>query len=494
MYFGWSLATLFLQGNLAYDHIEMLVWGKAWQLSYWKHPPLPAWIAEAVSLATNRAIWPQYFISPATTAIAAWVVWRAARDVAGPWRALIAALTLQGCVYYNYECDVLNHNTIQLPFVAALIWAGWRATRGSTSAWIWFGVFSAVAVYGKHTAAFAPLGVLAFTLLTAQGRQLWCTRGPYLGIVAGIIVIAPHVYGMWQIDFTPFRTAMLDHSGFETLVAAEPWWGRIAFPAEFVAAQILMLMGIWVMSFLLFFIPGEPTIEAMGESERTRAAAKYFTWCTAFPVALAALLSAAVNLHMNSLWAMAWLPYSGLSVLLWIRRPIGTSGLRTMWFAWGGQAIGTLLFVCVKMSVGAQLTGNVPNVLFDGESFSKYVGDRWSQATNGAPLRMVIGTHWIGGSICVYHPEHPDLVLDGMPLRCPWIDLSRISTEGAVLVWDGGADPVWLEKFGSHTPVEHFVIPMRTSAKVAGKELGLAIILPTAKLPATGSMWDWPRR
>lgn len=481
MYFGWSLVTLFFEGNLPYDHVEMLVWGKAWQLSYWKHPPLPAWVAEAVFVATNRAIWPQFFIAPATTALAAWVVWRAARDVAGPWRALIAALSLQGCVYYNYECDVLNHNTIQLPFVAALIWAGWRALKGSTSAWICFGLFSAIAIYGKHSAGFAPVGVLLFTLLTKSGRQLWRTRGPYLGLITGMIVIAPHLYGVWQLDFTPFRTAMLDHAGFHQYAAPEPWWGRIAYPAEFIGAQFLMMMGVWIMMFLLFAIPGEPTIEEMSPATTTRKAALYFLWCTAFPVVLAAALSLTLNLHMNSLWAMAWLPFTGLVVLLWVRRPIGTSGLRTMWWAWCGVALGTLIFVSVKMTAGPHITGTVPNVLLDGEALAKHVGERWSQVTGGAPLRIVIGTHWIGGSVCVYHPEYPDIVIDAIPEHSPWVDLRRIPVEGAVLVWDGHGDPQWIEKFGPHTPIERFEVTPRTTANVAKKPLNMAIIMPAAK-------------
>ncbi len=481
MYFGWSLVTACLSGNLPYDHIEMLIWGKSWQLSYWKHPPLPAWATEAVSLATNRAIWPQFFLGPATTATAAWVVWRASRDVAGPWRALIAALSLQGCIYYNYECDLFNHNTIQLPLVAGLIWAGWRAVRGSREtgntslAWICFGACSAVAIYGKHTAGFAPVGVLAFTLINKDSRWLWRTRGPYLGLLTGTIVMVPHLIGLWQVDFLPFHSAFL----YDT--APAPWWGRITYPLEFVGVQIAMMFGVWIMMFLLFAVPGTPTIEHESPAIETRKAALYFLWCTAFPVALAALLSCVLNLYMHRFWAMGWLPYTGLVVLLFVRRPIGFSGLRTMWIAWCVLAFGILGFVAVRLIARPHITGNVAAVCFNGDQFAAQVGARWSKATGGAPLTIVIGTHWIAGNVAVYHSDHPDVIIDAIPLRAPWVDLKRIETEGAVLVWEEPMPPLWLDNFGSHTPIERFEITPRTTADVPKKALSMSIILPAGK-------------
>ena len=482
IYLGWCLSTLALQGNLALDHVEMLMWGRGWQLSYWKHPPLPAWLAEAVSVVTGRAVWPQFFIAPGLVAITAWIVWRAALDLVGQWRAMLAALSLQGCVYYNYEGDLLNHNLIQLPFVAALIWAGWHSVRGSARAWIAFGIISGIAIYGKHTAAFSSIGVVAFSLLFRESRRQWLSRGPWLGMLAGTITVLPHLWAMWRIGFTPLRTATLDHDGgFVEHVAAEPWWGRIAFPAEFVSAQLLMLLGVWIMMFLLFARPGEPTIEHARPKSQMRPAAHYYALCTAFPVVLAALLSAIVNLHMHWLWAMAWLPFVGLAVLLWVGRPIGASGLRAFGIAWCVQAIGTLIFVAVKMSVGPHITGRTPNVLFDGEGLAAYVSDRWKAQFSDAPLTLVIGPHFVAGSVCVYHPSHPELIIDGMPIRSPWIDLRRIDREGAVLVWDGTSNPPWIDQFGPRGEIERFDLPLRTTAAVPPRSMAIAFIPPKAR-------------
>jgi 4-amino-4-deoxy-L-arabinose transferase-like glycosyltransferase len=468
-----------LQGNLAYDHVEMLVWGRSWQLTYWKHPPLPAWVAEAVSLATSRAIWPQFFIAPATVAAAACVVWRAALDVVGPWRALAAALMLQGCIYYSYECDLLNHNSIQIPFVALTMWAGWRAVNGSVAGWVCFGLAGSVAIYGKHSAGLVGLAIVAYSLLLRERRELWRTRGPWLGLLVGTLVITPHLYGMWQIDFAPLKTAFLDHdAGFHSTVEVAPWWGRIVYPLDFLGFNALMLGGVLAMVVVLFLVPGEPIMELAPDRTRARAALRYYGFVTFAPVAASALLSAALNFHMNALWAMAWFPFVGLVGVLAVDRPIGASGYRTMWGVWCAFALGVLLFVGVKLSAGPYITGRVPNVKHDGERLSQIVGDRWAELTHRAPLKIVVGTHWTGGNVCVYHAEHPHLLLDGMPSRAPWLDTRRIAREGAALVWEGHGDPPWRDSFGIATPIERITVPLRTSAPIPPRLYSMAFILP----------------
>ncbi len=476
--------TLAFQGNLAYDHVEMLVWGRAWQLSYWKHPPLPAWVAEAVSLATNRAIWPQFFIAPATVATAAWMVWRCARDVVGPWRALIAALSLQGCIYYSYECDLLNHNSIQLPFVALTIWMGWRAVNGSVSGWVAFGLAGAAAIYGKHSAGIVGLGVVLYSLSSRDRRAMWLTRGPWLGLATGLLVIGPHLYGMWKIGFSPIKTAFLDHdAGFHTAVEAAPWWGRIVYPLDFLGFNALMLSGVVAMMVVLFLVPGVPVMEPPPDRRRARAALRYFAFASFFPVALSALLSMVLNFHMNALWAMAWFPFAGFVGVLAVDRPIGASGYRTMWGVWCAFALGVLLFVGVKLTAAPHFTGTVPNVKHGGEHLARTVGDRWSEASGGAPLTIVIGSHWTGGNVCVYHEAHPELLLDGLPERAPWFDTKRIADEGAVLVWEGHGSVPWVDAFGPHTKVERFEVPLRTTAPIAARPYSMAIILPERTPP-----------
>src|SRR3981189_3455810 len=42
----WTALPALLSHNLQLDLIEDLALGREWQLGYWKHPPLPWWLAD----------------------------------------------------------------------------------------------------------------------------------------------------------------------------------------------------------------------------------------------------------------------------------------------------------------------------------------------------------------------------------------------------------------------------------------------------------------
>ena len=82
----WWLLPALLQHNLPLDVIELLAWGREWQIAYFKHPPLPAWIVETIAVVSGR--WPlaQYLIGPMSSALALIAIWRLGRELLGERR------------------------------------------------------------------------------------------------------------------------------------------------------------------------------------------------------------------------------------------------------------------------------------------------------------------------------------------------------------------------------------------------------------------------
>ena len=78
------------QPNRPFDLVEMLYWGRAWQWGYWKHPPLPAWIAQSVYQISGSAIWPTYLAGQLAMAVMFWAVWKLSREFLRPWPAVCA--------------------------------------------------------------------------------------------------------------------------------------------------------------------------------------------------------------------------------------------------------------------------------------------------------------------------------------------------------------------------------------------------------------------
>src|SRR5882724_12079071 len=50
----WTLLPALVCPNLQLDLVEDLALGKEWQLGYWKHPPLPWWLADVAFRVTGN--------------------------------------------------------------------------------------------------------------------------------------------------------------------------------------------------------------------------------------------------------------------------------------------------------------------------------------------------------------------------------------------------------------------------------------------------------
>src|SRR5437868_14294264 len=98
----WTALPALLSHNLQLDLVEDLALGKEWQLGYWKHPPLPWWIADlAYRLVGDVHV--VYLLGPLSAVVCMYAVWRLAREVVEPLPALVAVLALEGIHFYNFS-------------------------------------------------------------------------------------------------------------------------------------------------------------------------------------------------------------------------------------------------------------------------------------------------------------------------------------------------------------------------------------------------------
>src|SRR5882672_8179641 len=79
----WTALPALLYPNLPLDLIEALTYGREWQLGYDKLPPLPWWLVETVNMTIGHDF-AYYLLAQAAVVAALWIVWMAARPLAGP--------------------------------------------------------------------------------------------------------------------------------------------------------------------------------------------------------------------------------------------------------------------------------------------------------------------------------------------------------------------------------------------------------------------------
>jgi hypothetical protein len=117
--------------------------------------------------------------------------------------------------------------------------------------------------------------------------------------------------------------------------------------------------------------------------------------------------------------------------------------------------------------------------LFPGDQLGAALTARFHDGT-GAPLRYVIGTMWDGGNLAHYSPDQPEVLIDGLPRRAPWIDLDDLRDKGAMLVWTQSDPRQMPAAFAAIAPSAEigtpFDLPMRRNDGVV--HVGWAILKP----------------
>src|SRR3954449_12670498 len=173
----WTALPALLSHNLQLDLVEDLALGREWQLGYWKHPPLPWWLADVVYRMTGdvRAV---YLLGPLSAAACMFVVWLLGRDIVGGFQALIAVLALEGLHFFNFSVPKFAHDQMQLPFWALTGLFLYRAiTRERAFDWILAGAALALCFWSKYAAFALAVSIALFMLFDRRARRTLRTPG-----------------------------------------------------------------------------------------------------------------------------------------------------------------------------------------------------------------------------------------------------------------------------------------------------------------------------
>ena len=308
--------------------IEQLAWGREWQIVYFKHPPLPAWIVESVAAVSGR--WPPalYLVGPLASALSLFAVWRLGRAMLGEQRALLAVLAQEGVVYFTIFTPEFNHNVVLLPLWAALGLAGYRACfepgspRAACGRWAWFGVLAALGMLGKYTTALLLLPLLLLAVLHPRLRRVWAGPGPWLALAVALLLLLPHLLGLWRIDFAPLLFP------FERAPGPSHWYDHIVNPLLFAVAQFGdIAAALLALALLAWRRPGEPL--AMPQPAplppEQRAYLATITWA---PAGLAVAASVVLGLHLKDMWGYPMWCFIGLFLMAEVVGPITAGGLQ----------------------------------------------------------------------------------------------------------------------------------------------------------------------
>jgi 4-amino-4-deoxy-L-arabinose transferase-like glycosyltransferase len=459
----WTALPTLLYANLPLDLVEALTYGREWQLGYDKLPPLPWWLVEIMhrTFGTDAAY---YALAQVVVIVAFIAVWATARKLVGATGALVAVLIIDGMHYFQYTAVKFNHDVIQLPFWGLAGYAFHAALkRGRTGHWLLLGFSFGAALWAKYFVVVLVAPYALFLLFDRDARRALATPGPWLALVVALIVAAPHIVWLFQTDFLPFAYA--EHRA----AAVRGWFDHILHPAVFAGSQIFFLLPSFFIASGLFWprhkmtplplvgrgwgwgsrgavasvdnrtSPPDPPPypPPQGGRDYTDAFDRRIVTLLAFGPGLTMILLTAVSGRGTfAMWGYPLWLFVGLWIVLAARTLLDRDRLTRIVAAWGAVSVIFVIVFAVNYTVLPLIDHRYRAVFFPGDALAAELTQRFHAAT-GEKLNYVVGSMWDGGNLAHYSPDQPQVLIDGLPQRAPWIDLNDLRKKGAMVVWTG---------------------------------------------------------
>lgn len=437
---AWTIVPAVAQRCVPYDTVEMLYWGHEWQWGYYKHPPLPAWIAECCWLLFGSVDWPIYLVSQVSVALCFVAAWLLAREVLAPWPALVSVMLLELCPFLNYTTPQWNNNGPTKPAWAfAILFLFLALTKRRWWCWPAAGAALGLAMLAKYDVALLVVTMIGFLVLHPAVRSFRTAAGAFAMLVAAGLVAAPHL--AWLLDGDAPTLAYLR----SRVPEARSWLNHITGPLGFLIAQIGTVIG---MPLLVGTVFGWKWHLVAGD-DRRRFARTYLLAMVLGPPTLALAASALTGMRMIALWGSPMWTFFGV-LLMVAFEPAGTPAqyqqLARRCLAWG--AILLMAFGLAKAFHG-ELKGEPRRVHYPGRALAKEINRRWS-AVSSEPLTIIGGDAWLAGLAAFYDPNRPHVYPELQAAWAPWLDDQKLRRAGGMLVWQEATDDTvqgWLDRF-----------------------------------------------
>lgn len=437
---AWTIVPALAQRCIPYDTVEMFYWGREWQWGYYKHPPLPAWIAECCWLLFGSIDWPIYLVSQLSVALCFVAAWLLAREVLAPWPALVSVMLLELCPFLNYTTPQWNNNGPTKPAWAfAILFLFLALTRRRWWCWPAAGAALGLAMLAKYDVALLIVTMIGFLALHPAVRSFRVAAGAFAMLSAAGLVAAPHI--VWLLDGDAPTLAYLS----SRVPEARTWLNHITSPLGFLIAQIGAVIG---MPLLVGTVFGWHWRLAAGD-DRRHFARTYLLAMVLGPPTLALAASALTGMRMVALWGSPMWTFFGVLVMVAFE-PAGTPAqfqqLARRCLAWG--AILLVVFGVAKAFHG-ELKGEPRRVHYPGRALAGEINRRWA-ALSSKPLTIIGGDAWLAGVAAFYDPHRPHVYPDLQAAWAPWLNDEELRRAGGVLIWQEATDDTvqsWLDRF-----------------------------------------------
>jgi hypothetical protein len=204
----WTIyALLTHKGGLHPDMTEAYAWGREFQLGYPKHPPLWAWTAGAWFSVMSRTHTAFFLLATLNSGAAVAGAWMLAGLFTHDDRyRMAAAASLLLIPFYTVQAHQFNANFALLalwPWAVYFFVLSMENCRRRDA--VMFGVLAAAGMLSKYYTAALLASCVAASFAHPNWRRYYRSAAPYITVAVFALLMAPHVWWLFQNDFLPLR-------------------------------------------------------------------------------------------------------------------------------------------------------------------------------------------------------------------------------------------------------------------------------------------------
>jgi hypothetical protein len=408
--------------DLHFDIGEMFAWSHEVVWSAPSHPPLGPWLMRLWFTIMPVEDWSFYLFAMIVATVALWIAWRLAARYLDPQKRVVGLLLLTFLPFYNFHALKYNASSVLTPFWAVTTWwfllsfetrrPGWAALAG---------VGAAASMLGKYWSIIMLAGLALGALTDPRRAPYFRSSAPWITVIVGAILLAPHVIYVATHGFSTVSFAMTAH---ETTFGMAIGWSL------YFLISVLGYLAAPIVLGALATYPGLAAIkDTVWPADKQR---RIFIVALVTPFLVAALAAIAVRARLDPLWSM-----SGMSLL-----PIVL--LSSPLVSINRAAAIRLLALAIVIPLLALTASPVIAIVLHRNSLQNNYGTHyrliadavtkaWRAQTN-APLPIVGSFRTVVDGTNPYFPSRPATYAITSPWRTPWVDDARIARDGIAIV------------------------------------------------------------
>ncbi|WP_092517464.1 glycosyltransferase family 39 protein [Afipia sp. GAS231] len=471
----WAfLSIAYLGADLHPDVLETWTLGRTFEWGNPKHPPLMGWVARAWTSIFPLTDWSLQLMSMVNAAVALWCVDLISRRFVTGDKRIIVLLLLMLLPTYQFHAQRFNANSVLLAIWPLATYCFLRSFESRHLVWAAAaGATAAIAMLGKYYSIFLVGSFVFAAICHPQRRAYFGSGAPLVSVVAGLVVLGPHLHWLATTGAAPFDYA-LAHAGFGFGQALD----EALFFVLGLAATLAIPAATWVM------IAGY-RLERFPQDYRTINDGLRLLFLVAVGTLVFPIVTAvALGTDMPSLWA-----HQGL-FLLAVLIVCGTS-YRIERFYTVNLAVMMTGIALIAVIVAAPIHAIYRNIhgYEEGRSFYRLAAEEltreWHEQTN-MPLAAVSGDDALAFATAFYSPDHP-VYARPFAYQYTW-GLPRQTTlkrGWAALCFEGDAPCIeWMQKTSARATEflnAQFVVQSRLLGTPGTSRRVIALIVPPAR-------------